>query len=189
MIDIVGFTGTSEGMMNEQVLEVHMLLGEFKNIGVRKAVHGLCIGADEQFHTMARAFQYWMIGRPGVTKSGKVWKRSLVECDTVFPAKFFLKRNPDIVDSSGVMLATPKESNEMIGSGTWATIRYARKVQKPLILIRPDGSVTVEHVFGWQKWMNREMLVQLIATNEARHGAQQFQQYRDDSSFSRDPRS
>jgi len=34
---------------------------------------------------------------------------------------------------------------EWRGSGTWATIRYARKVGKPVTIIYPDGEIQEEN--------------------------------------------
>ena len=54
-----------------------------------------------------------------------------------FPEKPYLERNHDIVDNSDVLIATPKESVEQIRSGTWATIRYAKKLNKPIMIMEP----------------------------------------------------
>jgi hypothetical protein len=45
----------------------------------------------------------------------------------------------DIVVESELLIATPKEVKEQLRSGTWATVRRARKVGIPIILITPDG--------------------------------------------------
>jgi len=42
------------------------------------------------------------------------------------------------------MAATPKEKDEQWrGSGTWATIRYSKKKNKPLSVIHTDGAVDI----------------------------------------------
>jgi predicted Rossmann fold nucleotide-binding protein DprA/Smf involved in DNA uptake len=48
-----------------------------------------------------------------------------------------LVRNKVIVNISDVILATPFEDKEVMRSGTWSTIRYARKVGKTPIIILP----------------------------------------------------
>lgn len=138
-------------MSNDQVLVVHMLLGELKDNGATQATHGMCIGSDETFHRMAKAMAYFVIGVPGVTVFGKEWKRSTQcgDCDLIMPAKPFLLRNRDIVRESDVMIATPSETVEQRkGSGTWATIRYTREAKKPLVLVWTDGTGVVENVPG-----------------------------------------
>jgi hypothetical protein len=55
-----------------------------------------------------------------------------------------LKRNGHIVDASHVMIACPRLMHEELRSGTWMTIRYARRADKPLAIVWPDGSITQE---------------------------------------------
>lgn len=150
----IGFTGTQEGMTNDQLIQVHMLLGDLQAAGATHAIHGMCIGADAQFHEQAKGFKYVTVGYPGVTAFGEMKHRSACKPDEVVPAKPFLIRNRDIVRESDVMIATPKEAREQalgllsIRSGTWATIRYARSAHKPLLIVWPDGSGTAENVPG-----------------------------------------
>lgn len=53
--------------------------------------------------------------------------------------KTYLGRNQQIVNDSDVLVATPKTEIEESRSGTWATIRWAIKKSKPVILVLPDG--------------------------------------------------
>jgi hypothetical protein len=55
-----------------------------------------------------------------------------------------LQRNRNIVDAVQVMIACPRGFEEELRSGTWATIRYARKVGRKLYIIYPDGRVDEE---------------------------------------------
>jgi hypothetical protein len=145
----VGFTGTSAGLTNDQLIQVHMLLGDLQFGGATQATHGMCIGADEQFHGQAKGFGYFVIGVPGVNFKGDPFKRANVVCDMVVPPRPFLVRNRDIVAESDVIIACPRETTEQFrGSGTWATIRYSRQAKKPLVIVWPDGSGIVEHVAG-----------------------------------------
>jgi hypothetical protein len=34
--------------------------------------------------------------------------------------------------------------NEVVRSGTWATVRYARNWEKPITLLMPDGTIKQE---------------------------------------------
>jgi hypothetical protein len=57
----------------------------------------------------------------------------------------YLARDDNIVAETDVLVATPAQTTEVMrGSGTWATIRYARRREKPRILIWPNGSATKE---------------------------------------------
>jgi hypothetical protein len=65
-------------------------------------------------------------------------------CDgaaAVRPALDYLDRNHAIVDAVHALIAAPKGSKEERRSGTWATVRYARKDRKPIDLVTPDGRV------------------------------------------------
>jgi predicted Rossmann fold nucleotide-binding protein DprA/Smf involved in DNA uptake len=55
------------------------------------------------------------------------------------PPRSFLERNHDIVDASEVLVAIPKETEEVLRSGTWATIRYAHKLRRRVMIIYPNG--------------------------------------------------
>lgn len=142
MIEIVGFTGTSEGMTNAQVLQIHAWLGDFQTAGAKWARDGMCIGSDEQFHTQAVRFGFQKtIGHPGVTKDGRVYKRTpLTNYDEIRAEVPFLIRNRDIAGFSDLILATPRTREEELRSGTWATIRYTQRSNKPLLVVYPDGA-------------------------------------------------
>jgi hypothetical protein len=53
----------------------------------------------------------------------------------------FLTRNRLIVDLADELLAAPAGFGEELRSGTWATIRYARKRHKLTRIFWPDGTV------------------------------------------------
>jgi len=142
----VGFTGTSTGMTNAQTLEIHMLLGDLQTyIRSQRAHHGLCVGSDAQFHQMAKAMGYLVIGHPGVNREGQPAKRATdLVCDSTHPELFYLERNVNIVIESAVLLATPRTMVEEIRSGTWQTIRSARRQKRPRIIVYPDGTSAAE---------------------------------------------
>jgi len=48
------------------------------------------------------------------------------------------------VDETEWLWAIPGEFKEVLRSGTWSTIRYARKKGKKVLIIWPDGSSIVE---------------------------------------------
>lgn len=137
----IGFTGTQEGMTANQLLDLAerlnaMLEDETDEI---EAHHGDCIGADEQFHRLLELmFPYIkiIIHPPDNPK-----KRAFCVGDLTLPMKPYLDRNHDIVDSSDYLIATPKENEEVLRSGTWATIRYASKKDvTTFIIYRENGN-------------------------------------------------
>jgi hypothetical protein len=57
------------------------------------------------------------------------------------PERTYLERNKDIVRESASLIAAPLQAEEQQRSGTWSTVRFARKIGKPVFLILPDGTV------------------------------------------------
>jgi len=151
----IGFTGTAEGMTDAQVNAVHSRLCQVNEKTDLVFHHGMCEGADEQFDEMLRGIFLFevgtckIIGHPGVTYSGHVWKRGHCHPTDVLEEKYFIDRNHDIVDETDELWATPKQMNTRredgtwtpIRSGTWATIRYAEYRKKPVTIFWPDGTV------------------------------------------------
>lgn len=58
-----------------------------------------------------------------------------------YEPKEYIKRDKDIVDTSDILIATPRFMYEELRSGTWATVRYAEKKNKPIVIIWPNGDV------------------------------------------------
>lgn len=58
-----------------------------------------------------------------------------------------LVRNHTMVDLASVVIAAPSSLEEQQRSGTWATIRYARKQKKEVILLNPEPT-ELESLFG-----------------------------------------
>lgn len=136
----VGFSGTQEGMKYKQLLKIENIMRNlaYMNQGdILVAHHGDCIGADEDFHKVARGENFGIKGHPPLKQS----KRAMCHFDEEAPKKDYIERNHDIVDESEIMIFTPKEFNETLRSGTWATVRYAKKQDKPGMIVFPDGEV------------------------------------------------
>lgn len=135
----VGFTGSQLGMTPEQVYEVDMLLND--ELTTSYAHHGDCIGADADFHNIARLQGLELHGHPPINPS----KRAFCEfysTEEVEEEKDYIKRNHDIVMAVDWMIACPSSFKEELRSGTWATIRWARLAETPGYIVWPDGKVT-----------------------------------------------
>jgi len=124
----VGFTGTHKGASSVQLFEAEQKLKALKEQGYDEFHHGLCIGADVQVATIAKKLGYRVVAHPGLASDPKnLLFRGECENDETREAKPFIKRDHDIVDETEVMLATPKGHAEEARSGTWTTVRYAKK--------------------------------------------------------------
>lgn len=130
----IGFTGTQVGITNNQRHALKFLI-EF--IGITEIHVGDCIGADTDFYHLVKDFNSNIPTIGHIPEYDN--KRSKLLYSEQRAPKPYLVRNHDIVDESDVLVVTPKESEEQLRSGTWATFRYAKKTNKKIIIIFPDG--------------------------------------------------
>jgi hypothetical protein len=118
------------------------------------------VGWDEEFHNNVRAWfpRSPIYGHPS-NIPGKVARLDFREdWDTLYQPLPPLVRNCLIVDGewmvrdpADVLIAAPKGFSEEVRSGTWATVRLARKTRRPdgvtgilICIIWPDGRVKEE---------------------------------------------
>ena len=130
---IAGFTGTQIGMTDKQKETFKKLIEKCDELH-----HGDCVGADSDAHNIAKELGKRVHIHPPINSS----KRAFNDGDILNNPKEYLDRNHDIVDSSDFLIATPKGMNEELRSGTWATIRYARKRNKKVVIIYPNGRMS-----------------------------------------------
>ena len=139
MVEHLGFTGTKMGMTDEQRVRVIWLLKEFEPKNVH---HGDCIGADAEFHELA-GLRREIVRHVHPPIERKYAANVLMrDKDILYSEKSYHKRNHDIVDACTVLLATPGQTIELLRSGTWSTVRYAKKlVDRPrIVIVRPNGT-------------------------------------------------
>ena len=136
----IGFTGTSKPTTREQREALRDWLqskpsGEFH--------HGDCINADSDAHTIV-VLLGWEdpVIHPPVNSRARAFRNS----KHIREPKPYLERNHDIVDETSILLAMPK-GREELRSGTWATVRYARGLKRPIIFFWPNGSISTERLF------------------------------------------
>lgn len=135
---VVGFTGTQVGPKDAQLLAFRKLLGMLKPISGLH--HGDCIGWDAAAHDVFDIKGKFIGIHPPINPI----KRANCVCKNanqmVFERKDYLDRNRDIVDATDILIACPQEEEgEVMRSGTWSTVRYARKNRLPIIVVRPSG--------------------------------------------------
>lgn len=131
----IGFTGTQSGMNSKQQQELALLLEHLRDEDMLDEEltvfhHGDCIGADEEAHKIANILGLSIVIHPPINDSKRAF------CDGILKEpKPYLKRNHDIVDACDVLFVAPKGNKEELRSGTWATYRYAMKLEKAVILL------------------------------------------------------
>ena len=155
---VIGFTGTQNGMNSFQESEVLKLFNQFQPETLH---HGDCIGSDEQCHYL---FLRWhcandnmkrnIIIHPPIVNTKRAFVLSkkmgnslielIKECKNsieifeVEPLSYF-DRNFEIVRQCNLLIATPKELEHTVRSGTWKTIRYAWQQKKDVVMALLNG--------------------------------------------------
>ena len=94
--------------------------------------HGDCVGADEGLHYACASPKDVIIIHPSNIKK---WSLNSQKYFKRYDPKPPLERNKDIVNESDFLVAYPEDPEvEILRSGTWSTIRYARKVGKEVFI-------------------------------------------------------
>jgi hypothetical protein len=136
---IIGFTGTRGGMTKEQREIVDGLLVLFATFMEPpiEAIHGDCLGADDDFDQMCKANGIPTSCLPCTFENMRAYCTE-ARAEPRPP----MQRNRDIVAMADRMIACPPNFERIKkGSGTWATIGFAKKAGKPLMIVYPDGTM------------------------------------------------
>lgn len=130
----IGFTGTRRGMTERQRNTLSCLLADLNWFSFH---HGGCEGADTQADAIAQTVhgKNRICIRPGDEEQYLYWLKR--DRPNVFSPKPYLERNKRIAEGADILIAAPKSMKEEVRSGTWATVRYARKVGKPIVILDP----------------------------------------------------
>lgn len=129
----VGFTGTQLGMTVAQ----RYRFAEFIQGKQIELHHGDCVGADAGAHGIAYDLGCKIVIHPPANPTKRAMCRG---ADEERPSAGYLDRNRDIVRETERLIAAPATATEELRSGTWSTVRYARKLGRPIWIIWPDGS-------------------------------------------------
>jgi len=119
----LGFTGTKEGMNDKQKKEFIDFL--FTHPEITELHHGDCKGADAEAHQAAMSLDLRVVIHTPNNCKHRAWCAG----HEIRKEKPYLERNHDIVDKTDALFAAPHTNQEIMRSGTWATIRYAKKKQ------------------------------------------------------------
>lgn len=136
----LGFTGSQLGVTAPQEASLRQVLAD---LVPTEGHHGLCVGADAAFHRVLWELfpDCKTVGYPPKNKRAY----QIQVCDEMRQEKEYLDRNKNIVNETSILIACPATAREIIRSGTWSTVRYARKLKRPVWIIYPDGHVEKEN--------------------------------------------
>jgi hypothetical protein len=116
----IGFTGTREGLSLTQRFALRATLTLLTPQGANEFHYGthknVPLLADDEAADIADVFGYAL--KPHEASSGTE-----------------LRRNAEIVGAVELLVAAPLTNAEQLRSGTWATVRYARKRGIPIVML------------------------------------------------------
>lgn len=134
---MVAITGTRQGLSLQQKATLELWLA-FHPLNC--LCHGAAYGTDEYLAVRANEGTH-VIAFPCNLK-GQTSEKAIQASDEVFDAEPPLERNRAMVDYAMELIAFPRLMEEEQRSGTWATIRYARRRNVPVTIFWPDGTTT-----------------------------------------------
>lgn len=130
----LGMTGNRNGITDQAMTKLKEFI---QNNDISEAHHGDCIGADTDFHNICVSNNIKIVIHPPNNAS----QRSFCKSDTIKPEKPYIVRNHNIVDNTDILIAFPATKFEVLRSGTWSTIRYAKKKNRKILLVYSDGQI------------------------------------------------
>ena len=142
----ISMTGTRQELKltKVQLENFKNLMIQYKEEGYTHLNHGDCIGADAIAHEMAVELGLEIIIHPPDDPKYRA------NCTTgnveIMPEKSYRSRNQQIVNNGSVLLALSRGNREINYSGTWMTVRMARKKGMPIVVCYPDGRVESENI-------------------------------------------
>jgi hypothetical protein len=137
---IYGFTGSRQGMTSQQKEMFRDLLEQSEASKFDAFHHGCAVGCDVEAAEIAKRFQVFIVGHPGIDDHGIVRSNWTMFDDITVDPLPFLERNRVIVTDCQLLIACPATNEEVRRSGTWSTIRFARSAHRRLMIIYPDGT-------------------------------------------------
>ena len=134
MAKAIGFTGVSSHADTGVTRGTSDRLLQLRDEGFDEFHHGDCVGADQAAHRRAVRAGFRIVIHPPLDESRRAF--CIGRNVTVLDPGPYLKRNANIVAASEYLIAMVADpAQEVLRSGEWATVRYARKANKYVELI------------------------------------------------------
>ena len=139
----IAMTGTSKGhLLTEH--QCHQFKEHLQTLWTQGFIHfrhGDCVGADALGHQYASEVGYSIIIHP----PNKSRLRAFCQSHNILPEQEYRERNQAMVNGCDLLLALPNRNKEVNRSGTWMTVRMARRANLPIVIFYPDGRVVKEN--------------------------------------------
>jgi len=135
----LGITGTRKGMTEKQFNVLKKFIKE--GMSFTHFHHGDCRGVDIQVAYLVDHYrpEARIIRHPPLSSLTQGYG----PFDESRLPKDYLVRDQDNVNESDYLWAVPDKA-ECIRSGTWATVRMARKKGIPITIVMPNGEIIYE---------------------------------------------
>ena len=135
----LGISGTKKGMKEAQFDVIKEFIQEDNSI--THLHEGDCVGVDNQVTLMYNDLrpEVWIVRHP----PRKTAYQAFGPYDETREPKDYLVRDQDNVNESDYLWACP-DGAERVRSGTWATVRMARKKGIPITIVMPNGEIIYE---------------------------------------------
>ncbi len=141
----IGFTGSRKGLTTDQQEALRQQLRELLEEHREEEIeghHGDAIGADAQFHALCQELSVPVVIHPSRNQSERAFCPG---AKVTHPAREFRDQSEAIVNVCQVLIAAPDGFKERVrGSGTWMTVRAARRAEKTIVFCYPDGTRETE---------------------------------------------
>ena len=139
----IAMTGTSKGhlLTEHQCLQFKEHLQTLWTQGFTHFRHGDCVGADAMGHQLAVEIGFDVVVHPPDNDR----LRAFCQSRSIMPVQSYRERNQAMVNRCDLLLALPNQNQEVNRSGTWMTVRMARRANVPIMIFYPDGRVIKEN--------------------------------------------
>src|SRR6185503_12138709 len=112
-------------------------------VGTSELHHGDCVGADAEADLLCQRLDIPRVVHPPLAAQLRHFTLPGPRCTVLVPRPY-LERNRAIVDAGDIVIAAPQTLEEQQRSGTWATVRYARRLGRMVILLAPSSAPQYE---------------------------------------------
>ena len=144
----ISMTGTRRinTLTRQQLTNFKELMKEYRDKGYTHLNHGDCVGADAVAHEIAIELGLKVIVHPPTNPKSRAYCNG--DNVTILDAREYKVRNQTLVNNGDILLALPHSNQEYNRSGTWHSVRQARRTKLPIIICYPDGRVERENFGG-----------------------------------------
>lgn len=145
-----GWNFTQEGMFRRYLYWLEATYIGRSPIKEVRPLYEICVlmgaawGVDLEAGRIAFSFGHYVEAYPSTMRYAPTASMIKSFVHVIHPVAPPLERNKRMVDHAEFLIAAPRTVHEHQRSGTWATVRYARTVNRPVVIIQPDGTLVFE---------------------------------------------